>query len=167
VKRLFPSPLMSAWLFVAWLLLNQSASPGQLLLALLFAVTVPWFSERLRPERPKVHHWAPLARLAGVVLWDICNSNLDVATRVLGPESAIRPTFVWVPLDIRDPHGIVALAGIITMTPGTLSADLTEDRRHLLVHALHCDDEAALVADIKARYEAPLRRALGELEDAE
>jgi multicomponent K+:H+ antiporter subunit E len=89
---------------------------------------------------------------------------MDVAKRVLGPESAIRPAFVWVPLDIQDPHGIVALAGIITLTPGTLSSDLSEDRRHLLVHALHCEDEAALVADIKARYEAPLRRALGELE---
>jgi multicomponent K+:H+ antiporter subunit E len=53
----------------------------------------------------------------------------------------------------------VALAGIITMTPGTLSSDLSPDRKHLLVHALHCPDEAAeaaLVADIKARYEAPL-----------
>jgi multicomponent K+:H+ antiporter subunit E len=64
---------------------------------------------------------------------------------------------VWVPLDIRDPNGILALAGIITMTPGTLTADLTEDRRFLLVHAFDVDDEAALIAQIKARYEEPLR----------
>ena len=71
----------------------------------------------------------------------------------------IQPRFVWYPLAIRDPHGIVALAGIITMTPGTLSADLSDDRRHLLIHAFDVDDdaaEAALVADIRARYEAPL-----------
>jgi multicomponent K+:H+ antiporter subunit E len=157
---------MSGWLFVAWLLLNQSASAGHLLLAALFALTVPWFSERLRPERPRVQRWGELVRLAAVVLWDICKSNLDVAKRVLGRESAIRPAFVWVQLDIRDPHGIVTLAGIITMTPGTLSSDLSEDRRHLLVHALHCEDAPALVADIKARYEAPLMRALGEAEVA-
>ena len=50
----------------------------------------------------------------------------------------------------------MALAGIITMTPGTLSAELSEDRRHLLVHAFNVDDEPALIAQIKARYEAPL-----------
>ena len=64
---------------------------------------------------------------------------------------------MWVPLDIRDPHGIAALAGIITMTPGTLSSDLTEDRRHLLVHAFNVDDEQGLGASIKERYETPLR----------
>jgi multicomponent K+:H+ antiporter subunit E len=76
---------------------------------------------------------------------------------VLGPEHLVQPRFVWVPLDIRDAHGIVALAGIITMTPGTLSAELADDRRHLLIHAFDVEDEAALVADIKKRYEAPLR----------
>jgi multicomponent K+:H+ antiporter subunit E len=53
----------------------------------------------------------------------------------------------------------VALAGIVTMTPGTLSADLSDDRRHLLVHAFDVDDDAAqaaLIADIQLRYEAPL-----------
>jgi len=42
------------------------------------------------------------------------------------------------------------------MTPGTLSADLSADRQHLLVHAFNIDDEAALIASIKSRYEAPL-----------
>ena len=94
------------------------------------------------------------------MLRDIVVSNVEVARRVLGPEAALRPVFVWVPLAIRAPHGIVALAGIITLTPGTLSSEITPDRRHLLVHALHCPDadaEAALVASIKARYEAPLK----------
>ena len=73
------------------------------------------------------------------------------------PEATKRSVDVFLG-DIRDPHGIATLAGIITMTPGTLSADLTEDRRFLLVHALNVADEAELVASIKARYDAPLRR---------
>ena len=156
---LLPAPLMSALLFVAWLMLAQSASAGNLILAALFALAVPWFSERFRPERPRLKAWGTVVRLALVVLHDIVASNIDVARRVLGPEQAIRARFVWVPLTIRDPHGIVVLAGLITLTPGTLSSELSEDRRFLLVHALHCPDEvaeAALVADIRARYEAPL-----------
>ena len=47
------------------------------------------------------------------------------------------------------------------MTPGTLTCAVTADRSHLLVHALHVTDAAALVADIKARYEAPLKEIFG------
>lgn len=160
VRVLLPAPVISALLFLAWLMLAQSASAGNLMLAACFALAVPWFSERFRPERPRLKAWGTVVRLGLVVLRDIMVSNIDVARRVLGPEQAIRSRFVWVPLTLRDPHGIVALAGIITMTPGTLSSELSEDRRFLLVHALHCPDEAAeaaLVADIQARYEAPLR----------
>jgi multicomponent K+:H+ antiporter subunit E len=153
-----PAPLITLALLIAWLMLNQSISAGNLLLGFAFGVAIPWFSERMRPDKPYLAAWGTTLRLGFVVLRDIVMSNIDVAKRVLGPEAAIQSRFVWVPLDIRDPHGIVALAGIITMTPGTLSSDLSEDRRHLLVHALHCEDEAALVADIKARYEAPLIR---------
>ncbi len=161
--RLLPAPLLSALLFVAWLLLNQSLALGHVALALLLAVVLPWFTEPLRPERPRLRRPGLIIRLGLVVLLDIVKSNIEVARRILGPESAIRPRFVWVPLAIRDPHGIVALAGVITMTPGTLSADLSDDRRWLLVHAFNVDDEQALIADIKARYEAPLQEIFDEL----
>jgi multicomponent K+:H+ antiporter subunit E len=154
--RWLPAPLISLLLFVVWLMLNQSLSLGHVALAAVLAITVPWFSERLRPDRPRLKRPLLIVRFGLLVLWDILKSNVEVARRILGPESAIRPRFVWVPLAIRDPHGIVSLAGVITMTPGTLSAEISDDRRHLLVHAFNVDDEAALIADIKARYEAPL-----------
>jgi multicomponent K+:H+ antiporter subunit E len=158
-RRLLPAPLLSLALFITWLMLNESASVGNLLLAAVLALVLPWFSERWRPDRPRLARWGLIVRLAATVLLDIVKSNLAVARLILGDERKITPRFVWVPLSIRDPHGIVALAGVVTMTPGTLSADLSDDRRHLLVHAFDVDDEAAqaaLVADIQARYEAPL-----------
>ncbi len=157
MKRLLPAPLLSATLFLTWLLLNNTVDPAHLVLAAVLAVVVPWFTEALRPERPRVRRPLAIVRLGLVVLWDIVLSNIDVARRILGPESAIKPRFVWVPLSLSDPHAILSLAGIITMTPGTLSADLSADRRYLLVHAFNVDDEAALIAQIKARYEAPLK----------
>ncbi len=159
LRRLLPSPLLSVVLFLAWLMLNESASAGHLLLATALACWLPWWTQRFRPERPQRRLGRTLLRLLGRVLRDIVVSNVEVARRVLGPEAALRPVFVWVPLTIRDPHGMVSLAGIVTLTPGTLSSEITADRRHLLVHALHCPDAAAaaaLVASIQARYEAPL-----------
>lgn len=150
------TPLLSAVLFAVWLLLANTLDPAHVALAALLALAVPRFiappAERARLRRP-----AAIARLALVVLWDIVRSNVEVARRILGPEAALNPCFVWVPLDLRDAHGILLLSGIITMTPGTLTADVTDDRRYLLVHALNADDEAALVGAIKARYERPLR----------
>ncbi len=156
--KLLPAPILSAVLFIAWPVMNSSFSIGHLVLGALLAVVTPWFTEPLRSDRARLRHPALIARLGFIVLYDIVMSNIDVAKRILGPEAKIRPGYVWVPLTIEDPHGIVALAGIITMTPGTLSADLTDDRRHLLVHAFNLDDEAALIDSIKTRYEAPLMK---------
>jgi multicomponent K+:H+ antiporter subunit E len=156
LAALVPAPLISAALLATWLLLNGSLSAGHIVLGVALAIVIPWCSERLRPDRARLKRPAVALRLAAVVAKDIVLSNIEVARRILGPESAIRPRFVWVPLDIRDPHGIVALAGIVTLTPGTLSSDLRDDRLHLLVHAFNVGDEAALIAEIKTRYEAPL-----------
>lgn len=156
MTRLLPAPVLSLVLLALWLLLNQTVHPAHVLLGGAIGLAVPPLLGPLMGELPRPRHWGQVVRLAGVVLLDIVRANVEVARRILGPESAIRPRFVWVPLDITNPHGIAALAGIITMTPGTLSSELTEDRRHLLVHAFHVQDEAALVAEIKQRYEAPL-----------
>lgn len=164
MRTLLPQPLMSLALFASWLLLNNSVSAGNLVLAAIFSIAIPAVLAPLAGETPlKVGRWATVAQLLWVVLYDIVMSNITVAKQVLGPESKLNSQFVWVPVAVKDPHGIVALACIITMTPGTLSADLTEDRRHLLVHALHVDDEAALIESIQQRYEVPLQIILGEV----
>ena len=162
MSRWFPAPLASALVFVVWLLLNNTVDAAHLLLAGLLAVALPLVTARLVPERPTIHDWGAAAKLALVVLYDIVKSNVEVARRILGPERAIRSRFVWVPLDLRDRHGILALAGMITMTPGTVSSELSPNRRHLLVHVLHIEGGEAGVADliagIKQRYERPLIR---------
>lgn len=156
MKRWLPAPLLSLAVFCTWLLLSASLEPAHLLMAAVLAVLLPRLGERLREDHPRARRPLVAAKLALVVLWDIVLSNLEVARRILGRESAIRPGFVWVPLALHNPYGIAALAGIITMTPGTLSAELSPDRRHLLVHCFHLDDAAATIAQIKRRYEAPL-----------
>jgi multicomponent K+:H+ antiporter subunit E len=159
-RKLLPAPLLSLALAIMWPVLNQSWSLGQCLLGLALAVALPWFTEPMRDTRATLRRPGLALRLAAVVLKDIIVSNIAVARLILGRETAMRPAFVWLPLTISEPHGIVTLAMIVTMTPGTLSADLSADRRHLLIHALNVDDPAALIADIKARYEAPLMEIL-------
>jgi len=93
-----------------------------------------------------------------LVLYDILIANLTVAKQVLGSQKKLQSGFVWVPLELTNIHGISALASVITLTPGTVSAELSEDRTHLLIHYLSAEDPDALVNLIKTRYEAPLRK---------
>jgi multicomponent K+:H+ antiporter subunit E len=90
------------------------------------------------------------------VLWDILLANVTVARLILGPQRRLQPALVELPLDLDDKFALTILANTISLTPGTVSASLSADRRTLLVHALNVHDEAALIAEIKTRYEAPL-----------
>ena len=157
MKRLLPAPLLSLAVFVVWLLLVATTALAHVLLAAVLAVLLPLVAQRLREDTAHMRRPGVAARLIVVVLWDIVLSNIEVARRILGRESKMRPSFVWIPLDLTNRHGISALAGIITMTPGTVSSELSPDQRHLLVHFLHLEDADAAIAQIKTRYEAPLR----------
>lgn len=161
LRWLLPRPWLSLVLWITWLALNNTLDPAHVVLGAGVAVLLPLLLGRFLPDGPPLRAPGSALRLALVVLGDIVIANLEVARRILGPEAALRPAFVRVPLDLKDPFGVAALAGIVTLTPGTVSADLIVDPAEagssLLVHALHVEDEAALIATIKQRYEAPLR----------
>jgi multicomponent K+:H+ antiporter subunit E len=88
-------------------------------------------------------------------------ANVAVARLVLGPQAWLRPAFVEVPLDTQHPQVAALLAMIVTMTPGTVSADIDDRRTRLLVHVLDTGDAAGVARTIKARYERPLREIFG------
>ncbi len=156
LRRIFPSPVLSFTVVAFWMVMSSSFDLGQLVLGLVLGVVIPLFATRLDREFARLGSLRPIPKLLAVVLWDILVSNLRVAAQVLGREEKLKPGFIWVPLDIANIHGIAALTSFITLTPGTVSAALSEDRRHLLVHVLHLEDPTALINEIKSRYEAPL-----------
>lgn len=157
MNRLLPHPILTPILAMVWLLLNNSLAPGQVLLGLLLGWAIPLFTLPFWPEQVRIHQRHALLRFAGVVLFDILVANMRVAWLILGRARNLRPVFVIVPLDVRNDLAISVLANTICLTPGTVSARLSEDRQNLLVHALDADDPDELVKTIKARYEAPLK----------
>jgi multicomponent K+:H+ antiporter subunit E len=157
--KILPHPVLSIALALAWLLL-AGLSAGQLLLAVAVALLVPQLTRHFFDE-PFGHArgWrsaAHAARFTALVVADIVVANVAVARLVLGPMRRLRPAFVEVPLELEQPLAISLLGSIVTMTPGTVSAELSMDRRRLLVHVLDTGNPAALVETIKARYERPL-----------
>ncbi len=153
-----PSLLLATGLAAFWLALNDSLEPADLLLALLAAIVVPWLAAPLRPPGGPIRKPLVLGRLVLRVGGDVIVSALQVARGVLRP--AARPArgmFITVPLELRDPHALAALAIITTVVPGSLWSELAPDRSAVLVHVFGVDDEAAYILDFKTRYERPLK----------
>jgi len=154
-------PVLSLLLAATWLLLQQSLAPAQLITAAVLGLAIPRLLHGFLGEGTRVKSWGAALRLSWRVLWDIVVANFTVARIVLSPLSRPQPAWVTVPLSVQHPTAISLLATIITMTPGTVSCVVDNKRRCILVHALDCSDTAAAAADMKARYEAPLKEIFG------
>jgi multicomponent K+:H+ antiporter subunit E len=154
------SPMVVLSLTIIWLVLQQTIAPAQILLGAVLGVLLAWASSRLRPLRAHVRRIDLAAALMLVVFWEIVQSNIAVARIVLGlvRDREVRSGFVEIPLELRDPHGLAALATIITATPGTVWAGLSGDGKRLTLHILDVQDEQQWIRYIKDRFERPLMR---------
>jgi multicomponent K+:H+ antiporter subunit E len=158
LRKLFPHPILTLTLAAVWLALMNDLSPGHAVFGLILGTIIPLLTAPYWPDTPRLRAPLKIAEYVLIVLWDIVVSNFIVARIVLFmPTSQLRPAWVTVPLDLRTPEAITVLAGTITMTPGTVSSDLSACGRAILVHCLHAPDPAGTVDQIKARYESRLK----------
>lgn len=159
--KLLPHPRTSLGLVALWLALAGSVAPAQLLLAALLAWVLPLAADKVLPRRPAVRRAGALLRLIGMAAWDVLRANFLVARLVLGPTRRLRPGFVRVPLALREPGPLAALAALLTLTPGSVSVAVSPDRSELTVHFLHLEDPEREVRDIKSRYEKTIAEVFG------
>lgn len=155
--RVLPQPLLTAVLVAVWVLAFNRITPLVVLGGVAAGVALPLATARFWPEYPARFRYGPALRFAGVFLWDVLAANVRVAALVLGPTRRLRPAFFVVPLDVEDPYVTAVLAAVVSLTPGTVSADFDPDARALLIHGLDVRDPAAEAGRIKARYERALR----------
>jgi multicomponent Na+:H+ antiporter subunit E len=131
----------------------------------LFGVLLGWLALGVaRPlgPYPVFGRVRPLkvVRLLLYLAWQIVVANLKVVAAVLGPRRLLRPALVAVPLDVTTDGQIATLANLITLTPGTLSLDVSPDRRTLYVHAMFASSPEALRREIKEGFERRVLEAL-------
>jgi multicomponent K+:H+ antiporter subunit E len=158
MHRVLPHPGLTALLVIVWMVMVNELTFGALFLGLVVGLAVPKFTDTYWPDRPRVNFAAGIAYV-GLVLWDIIVANFEVAGIILfKPNHALRPAWLTIPLDLATPEAITVFAGTISLTPGTVSVDISACGRFLLVHALHAPDPQADIARVKARYEARLQR---------
>lgn len=159
-KAVLPMPIHSVVLLLTWLLLNEF-SLGHVLLGGFLAVLIPWLVAPLSDPQVPVRKPLKALQYALIVLWDILRSNIEVAVIVMRANRRLQPALLALPLDIQGDLPQALLASTISLTPGTVSMDFSEDRKWLYIHALHVTDEQAMLSSIKERYEAPLKEIFG------
>jgi len=157
MNRLLPHPGLTVLLVIIWMLALNAFSFGGFLVALVLGIAVPLFTAPFWPDRPPVRFGFPLAKYILLVTWDIVIANFQIAWIILFRRNRdMRPAWLAIPLDVSSTEAITVLAATISLTPGTVSADISTDGQHLLVHALDTPDPAAEIARIKNRYERRL-----------
>lgn len=157
VRRWLPHRVLSFFMLLLWLLLVNEVNAGQIILGTTLAWVIPYLTQGFWPESTSLRRPDMAVKFVVVVLWDILVANIVLAFRVLGPMRQLQPAFMLMPLNVEQDFTITLLASTISLTPGTVSADLSIDRRYLLIHSLHVTDIDAAIADIKLRYETPLK----------
>jgi len=94
-----------------------------------------------------------LAALAAYFVCELVVSSVKVAWEVITPRQRARPGILAVPLDVRSDTAVMVLANLVSLTPGSLSLDVSEDGRTLFVHAMFIENVAKARADIKDKLE--------------
>lgn len=154
---LMPHPFLTLILAIVWVLLQNQVTAGMVVFGIILGIIIPWMTSVWWPQSPRSFHMSKMVPYTFVVLRDIIVANVQVAWIVISvPNAKLKPAWIIVPLELNQPEAITILAGTITLTPGTVSADLSDEGHSLLVHVLHTDDPNAVRDEIKDRYERRL-----------
>jgi multicomponent K+:H+ antiporter subunit E len=154
---LLPHPFLTLILAIVWMLLQNEVSAGMAVFGIILGIIIPWGTSIWWPDTPKGFRLSKMITYSFMVMWDILVANIQVAWIVLTvPNAKLKPAWIVVPLELREPEAITVLAGTITLTPGTVSADLSDQGHSLLVHVLHTDDPDAVRDEITSRYQRRL-----------
>lgn len=153
-----PYPRLTLMLAALWVLLQNRFTVGGLLFGLVLGTIIARATASFWPRRPRIRAYGKALAYVLLVLRDILVANVQVARLILfRPAASLKSCWLVVPLELEWPEAIAVFAGTITMTPGTVSCDLSADRRSLLVHCLDTPDPEAAARDLKQRYEARLK----------
>ena len=147
-------------LTLAWLALTGGFTAANFAIGFVLAIPVIWLSQRGEATFFYLVRLRRLAGFAAFFLWELLKANLRVAHDVLTPRHRMRPGVVAVPLETLSDMQLLALTTLITLTPGTLSLDVSSGRGTLYIHAMYIDDLEQFRQAIREGYERRVREVL-------
>lgn len=148
--------LLVVLLGLAWVALTGQFTVANMAVGLALGYGLMWLMQRTFGP---MHYFSVARRIPGFFLFfvgEMIRANLEVMFTVLRPRRTLRPGIVAIPLEARTDGEITFLANLITLTPGSLTLDVSTDRRVLYVHSMHVEDADELRREIKEGFERRL-----------
>lgn len=149
--------LLNVLLAIAWAALTGSFQPVDLLFGFVLGYLVLWIITRAGKPNLYFKQIPLVLGLLGVFLADLVRANLRMAVIILSPRMRLRPAVIAVPLILKSEAAIILLANLMTLTPGTLSLDISTDRRMLFIHTVYLDDPEQFKQQLLDGYERRLK----------
>lgn len=157
MTKVLPAPYLTLFLLIIWLLLFKSMSAGVILLGLFFALLIPILFRPAWPSFARIKKPHLAVSYFFILLYDIFVANFKVATLIVSKPRTIKPALLVYPLNMTDELPVTLLASTITLTPGTVSCEITRGRKGILIHAFSEEDPDQVIATIRNRYERRLK----------
>lgn len=138
---------------LTWATMTGRFTPINVTIGFAVSYFILWFTQ---PVIGRSNYFLKVYQVISLVLfflWELILANLRVAHDVLTPAHHSKPGVIAIPLDAETDTEITVLANLITLTPGTLSLDVSDDRKVLYIHAMFVEDPEALRQEIKDGFE--------------
>lgn len=150
MKNRFVTNLLLTFIWVA---LTGSFSFANYLFGFVISFFILWL---ITESKDDTKYFVMLPKLIAFFFffnYELIKANLQVAYEVITPKFQMTPGIVRIPLDVKSDIGITLLANLISLTPGTLSLDVSNDKKVLYVHAMYLTDREKFIASIKNGFE--------------
>ena len=147
------SLLANLLLALTWGAMTGDFSLANLAVGLVFGFVALYASQRVFGSSRYGVRIARVVSFIGFYLWELIKANVRVAVDVVTPRHRARPGVVAIPLDAQSDAEITVLANLLTMTPGSLTLDVSDDRRVLYVHVMFVEDPAVFRRHLKQDFE--------------
>ncbi len=151
---------LNIFLAIVWVVLTNEFTPANFVMGFVLVYFLLGLTEQAL--RPGSRYFGRVGRTISLFLfflWEMLVASLRVTRHVLDPTLHIRPAVLAIPLDVKTDAEITLLANMITLTPGTLSLDVSEDKSVIYVHAMDVQDVDAFKREIKEGFELRIMEA--------
>jgi len=148
---------LHAVLTLAWVFVTGTLTGLNLVIGYVLAGIALWIPRAIWGETTYFARFRRVFGLVGTFIYELVESGITVLKLVYSPNLEFRSAIIAVPLDTRDDLEIMIFANLISLTPGTLSIDVSDDRRTLYVHSMAIEDAEADKRDLKRTFEDRVR----------
>ncbi|MBH0158543.1 MULTISPECIES: Na+/H+ antiporter subunit E [Fictibacillus] len=142
---------------VIWMFLSESYSFASFIVGFVIGSALLFLLNRFIPDSYYFKHVRAILYLIFLFIKELLLANIEVLKWIYKPKLDFQPGILALPIDVKKNWEITLLANLITLTPGTLSVDVSRDQRYIYIHALDLPDVNETIVSIKESFEKAIR----------